>query len=189
MKLRTVFIIMLMCIASFGFAQSEEEEELYQNFWANGKEVGINVTNLAARFVPFNLATRNDDATQFIALKTKWYGETRAFIINFGINVKSENDEFNNKLYLGIGYEKRRNISENWKYVTGWELAATNFGKNAERFDSSPYLTISKAFGIEYHFAQNFYLSTEARLIVGRADDFKFLLSYPTSIYFNMLLE
>ncbi len=158
----------------------------YENFWANGKEVGINVTNLASRFIPFNLTDR-ENISQFIALKTKWYGNTRAFVINFGANIDNNGPDNLNKIFLSIGYEKRRNVSNKWKYTTGWELVATNL--NSSSIDNSPYLGISKPFGIEYHFYDNFYLSTEARLTFGFGEDFNFNLAYPTSIFFNMLLE
>lgn len=169
-----------------GKAQTSDTLE-FENFWANGKEVGINVTNLASRFVPFNLSGK-DDVNQFIALKTKWYGSgSTAFIINFGINVSDDNTDAQNKVFLSLGYERRRHISNKWKYVTGWELAGTNLGANNS--DNSPYLAICKPYGIEYHFFDNFYISTEARLLVGFGDGFQIKLSYPNSIFFNMLIE
>lgn len=167
-------------------AQTSDTLE-FENFWANGKEVGINVTNLASRFIPFNL-TSKDDVNQFIALKTKWYGSgSTAFVLNFGVNLSDENTEAQNKVFLSIGYERRRNISNKWKYVTGWELAGTNLGSSS--FDNTPFLAVSKPYGIEYHFFDNFYISTEARLLVGFGDGFQIRLSYPNSIFFNMLLE
>ncbi len=179
-------ILFITCLNSSSFCQ--EDTSGYENFWANGKEVGINVTNLLSRFVPFNL-TEKDDINQFIALKTKWYGKgSTAFIINFGIDIQDSNTDLQNKLFLSIGYERRRNISNKWKYVTGWEIAGTNLGSN--NFDNSPFLAISKPYGIEYHFFDNFYISTEARFLFGAGDDgIQFRVAYPSSIFFNMLLE
>jgi hypothetical protein len=186
MRLTILSFIFIVSNISYTFAQSSDTLE-FENFWANGKEVGINVTNLASRFVPFNLAGK-DDVNQFIALKTKWYGSgSMAFIINFGINLGDSNSDAENKVFLSLGYERRRNISNKWKYVTGWELAGTNLGNNT--FDNSPYIAVSKPYGIEYHFFDNFYISTEARLLVGFGDGFQIRLSYPNSIFFNMLIE
>jgi hypothetical protein len=186
--LRLLGTIALVSLSHIQLFSQEEDNLEYENFWANGKEVGINVTNLLSRFVPFNL-TGKDDINQFIALKTKWYGGgNKAFIINFGIDISENMDNDENKLFLSIGYEHRRNISNKWKYVTGWELAGTNLGTTD--FDNSPYLAVSKPFGIEYHFFDNFYISTEARFMAGVGGNGPiFKLFYPSSIFFNMLLD
>ncbi len=185
---RVLVIALLILISNYKVFSQQEDSLGYENFWANGKEVGINVTNLLTRFIPFNL-TEKDNINQFIALKTKWYGSgNSAFIINFGVDLNVNNTDFQNKVFLSIGYEHRRNISNKWKYVTGWELAGTNLGSNAN--DNTPYLAISKPFGIEYHFYENFYISTEARLVAGVSGDGpQFKLFYPNSIFFNMLLD
>jgi hypothetical protein len=159
------------------------EYEVYENFWQYGKEVGINVTPLASKFIPFNLNT-NNLGNQILALKTKWYGKTRAFIINFGFNLNSEEEI--SRLYLGLGYERRRNVSHRLKYTTGWELALWT-GDNPD--NEVPFVGLGKSYGIEYHFYHNFYISTETRLLIGVGDEFNLELVPPTSIYFNMLLE
>lgn len=164
---------------------NEDEYEEYENFWQYGKEVGINVTPLAAKFVPFNLSSGNL-GNQTLAVKTKWYGRTRAFIINFGFNLNTEQEVA--QLYLGLGYERRRNVSHRIKYTTGWELAAWT-GDNPDL--DAPFIGLGKSYGIEYHFFDNFYISTETRLLIGAGGDdgIGFELVPPTSIFFNMLLE
>ncbi|MBK8700191.1 MAG: hypothetical protein IPN29_11935 [Saprospiraceae bacterium] len=183
--MRILFTIILwakfLSISVTLHGQSDSSE--YENFWANGKEVGVNVTPLLGKFVPFNLTTQSLQ-DQVIAVKTKWYGEKRAFILNFGIDISSATD--NNQIFLSLGYERRRNISDRWKYTTGWEGILTTLSGNA---GDDPILGISKPYGIEYHFTDNFYLSTEARFILGFLDGPTLQISYPNSIYFNMLLE
>lgn len=163
----------------------QEDFEEYENFWQYGKEVGVNLTPLATKFIPFNLSSGNL-GNQILAIKTKWYGKTRAFIINFGFNLDSEEEM--EQLYLGLGYERRRNVSHRIKYTTGWELAAWT-GENPNL--DAPFIGLAKSYGIEYHFYDNFYLSTETRFLIGVGGDdgIGFELVPPTSIYFNMLLE
>jgi hypothetical protein len=158
-------------------------EEKYQNFWQYGKEVGLNVTKLASRFVPLNL-TNKSEREQIIALKTKWYGRKRAFILNVGFDLTSEESS---PIFISLGYERRRHISAKWKYTTGWEVFLGSLRINED--DIQPLLGISKPYGIEYHFNDNFYLSTEARLIAGAGDDINLKILYPSSIFFNMLID
>ena len=61
------------------FAQTiTSDTSEYQNFWQYGKEVGINVTPLLRKFVPFNLSPTNT-RDNLLALKTKWYGKETCF--------------------------------------------------------------------------------------------------------------
>jgi hypothetical protein len=178
---------MLSCIEMYCQDATNSEDtstEEYQNFWKYGKEVGVNMTQLAARFVPFNF-TNKAGTEQLIALKTKWYGNKRAFILNAGLDLGLNNET--NELFFSIGYERRRHISAKWKYTTGWEAFAGVI--TPAQSQNGPILGITRPYGLEYHFYDNFYISTEARLIVGAGQDFAFRLIYPTSIFFNMLIE
>ncbi len=180
---RITFFLFLLHLSQVN-AQGNKDSTEYQNFWQYGKEVGVNVTPLLRKFVPFNLSP-NNPLDNLLALKTKWYGKKHAFIINFGIDVNDNNDF--NTIFLSLGYERRRNISEKWKYTTGWEASLITV--NPSVFDDTPFLGVSKPYGIEYHFYDNFYLATEARFFMSVGDGINFKLFTPSSIYFCMLLE
>ena len=120
MKIRILAVIWMVGCASIHAQAIVDTTEQYQNFWKYGKEVGLNVSPLLRKFIPFNLSPTNP-VENLLALKTKWYGEKRAVIINFGIDVGDNN--ITNNLFLSLGYERRRNISEHWKYTTGWEVS------------------------------------------------------------------
>lgn len=183
MKSRSIIFFTFFTAQVFAQSTTSDTSE-YQNFWQYGKEVGINVTPLLRKFVPFNLSPTNN-RDNLLALKTKWYGKKLAFILNFGADLNDNNDF--NSFFLSLGYERRRNISEKWKYTTGWE--ASMITVNEDTFNDDPALGLSKPYGIEYHFYDNFYLATEARLFIGITDEPVFKLFLPSSIYFCMLLE
>lgn len=177
----------VVCILWWSFLSAQTDAdttEQYQNFWQYGKEVGLNVSPLVRKFVPFNLSPTNP-IDNLLALKTKWYGEKRAVIINFGIDIGDNNEA--NSLFLSLGYERRRNISERWKYTTGWEVTLITLNPTIN--SDAPSIGISKPYGIEYHFQDNFYIATEARFFVGALDGINFKLLVPNSVYFGMLLE
>jgi hypothetical protein len=183
--MKKILILIITASSLLSIKAQNENEEKYQNFWKYGKEVGLNLTELASRFVPFNLSNKSS-TEQIIALKTKWYGNKRAFILNAGIDIDDNSD--NNSIFLSLGYERRRHISAKWKYTTGWEAFIGTI--NPSQFQNGPLVGISKPYGIEYHFYNNFYISTEGRFLLGfNGDDTSIMLKYPTSIFFNMLID
>ncbi len=184
MKIQILAAICMIWGTSIQAQAIEDTTEQYQNFWKYGKEVGLNVSPLLRKFIPFNLSPTNP-VENLLALKTKWYGEKRAVIINFGIDLGDNN--VTNNLFLSLGYERRRNISEHWKYTTGWEVSLITLNPTLNNDD--PSIGVSKPYGIEYHFQDNFYIATEGRFFVGLLDGIQFKLLTPSSIYFCLLLE
>lgn len=184
MRALLFFILLLIQTMDVTAQTIEDTETTYENFWQYGKEVGLNVTPLIRKLVPFNLSPTLREES-LLALKTKWYGKKTAFILNFGIDASDGN--ISNSIFLSLGYEKRRNISEKWKYTTGWEVSMITL--NDSDLSDNPTLGVSKPYGIEYHFYDNFYLATEGRLVFGINEGPVLKLLLPTSVYFGMLLE
>ncbi len=164
------------------------EEDQYEDdpyFWSYSKEIGINFTPLISKFIPFNLG-QNDSG--IIGLKWKKYFSTRAFRINVGANVTSDEiDNGNPFLYLSLGLEKRYPITKDKKlaYTSAWDLFFS-----AEGQDGNPLFGISKGYGFEYHISKRIFLSTEAQMNVGldaeEVPAIQFRL--PTAIFVNVRL-
>ena len=79
MKIQILAAICMIWGTSIQAQAIEDTTEQYQNFWKYGKEVGLNVSPLLRKFIPFNLSPTNP-VENLLALKTKWYGEKRAHL-------------------------------------------------------------------------------------------------------------
>ena len=71
MKLHILLAIWMLWLTSLQAQIQEDTTEQYQNFWKYGKEVGLNVSPLLRKFIPFNLSPTNP-VENLLALKTKW---------------------------------------------------------------------------------------------------------------------
>lgn len=151
-------------------------------FWSHSKEVGINVTPLISKLIPFNL--RDSPNSNLIGLKTKWYHKKRAFIINFASDLS---EQFDNSFFLTIGYEKRHRVYKKFTYTTGFDFGL--YGDPDAIDFSGPFVLFSRPYGLEYHINEKIFISTEARFMIGLlVDDGIGLLKLrpPTSIFFNI---
>ncbi len=163
------------------------EEDWYEDdpyFWSNSREIGLNVTQLASKFVPFNFVERPEG---LIGLTYKKYYSKRALRVAFGANLTGkaeiENSSF---LHMSIGLERRYPITKDKKfsYTSGWEAAFTG-----DTVDAT--IGVSKIYGLEYHITKRLFLSTEAALSIGFDIDFGepiIRFSPPSSIFVNVRL-
>jgi hypothetical protein len=164
------------------------EEDQYEDdpyFWSYTKEIGINFTPLVSKLVPFNLG-QNDSG--LIGLRWKKYYSSRAFRINFGANVTSEEiDNGNPFIYLSFGIEKRYPITKDKKlaYTSAWDLAFSVEGEDGDGF-----FGIAKGYGFEYHITKRIFLSTEAQKNLGISSDnvIKVQFQLPTAVFVNVRL-
>ncbi|HMU02099.1 MAG TPA: hypothetical protein PJ990_00670 [Saprospiraceae bacterium] len=189
-------IILLVYIGTVISQESKEkvdssvyaEEDQYEDdpyFWSYTKEIGINFTPLVSKLVPFNLG-QNDSG--LIGLRWKKYYSTRAFRINFGANVSSDEiDNGNPFIYLAFGLEKRYPITKDKKlaYTSAWDLAFSVEGEEGEGF-----FGIAKGYGFEYHITKRIFVSTEAQmnLGIGSEEGIKVKFQLPTAIFVNVRL-
>ncbi|HMR86577.1 MAG TPA: hypothetical protein PKD51_00405 [Saprospiraceae bacterium] len=189
-------IILLVYIGTVISQESKEkvdssvyaEEDQYEDdpyFWSYTKEIGINFTPLVSKLIPFNLG-QNDSG--LIGLRWKKYYSTRAFRINFGANVSSDEiDNGNPFIYLAFGLEKRYPITKDKKlaYTSAWDLAFSVEGEEGEGF-----FGIAKGYGFEYHITKRIFVSTEAQmnLGIGSEEGIKVKFQLPTAIFVNVRL-
>jgi hypothetical protein len=163
------------------------EEELYEDdpyFWSYSKEIGLNMTSLLSKFVPFNLG---DNAAGLVDFRWKKYYGTRAFRLNLGAKIsdfESETDQF---IHLSIGLEKRYPLAKSKKvsYSSSWDI----FGQVNNGNDDG-LLGLSKGYGIEYHFTRRIYISTEANLRIGTGGDdgLNIIFDRPAAIFLHVRL-
>jgi hypothetical protein len=148
--------------------------------WSYSKEIGLNMVNLATKFVPLNF---NNSTIQHIAIKSRWYRRTKAVKIDFGANVASE-EEFDIEsqfFYLSFGIEKRRSIGQTkWSYTSSWEMTTE---ASPEVFS----LGVSRGYGIEYNLSKYMYLSTNTSFLFGIGGEGPVIkLLPPTSLFVNV---
>ncbi len=162
------------------------EEDLYEDdpyFWSYSKEIGLNVTGLASKFVPFNLG---DTDAGPIGLKWKKYYATRAFRVNFGTSINENSDLGFSSLYLSLGFEKRYPIAKSRKltYSSGWDGVLMIDSDN-----ESAFIGASKSYSIEYYFTKRLFISTEAALKIGIGDEVP-IVSFdpPVAIFLHVRL-
>lgn len=164
------------------------EEELYEDdpyFWSYSKEVGLNMTSLLSKFVPFNLG---DNSAGLVDFRWKKYYGTRAFRLNLGASVTDLDSDTGQFFHLSLGLEKRYPIAKSKKvsYSSSWDL----FGE-IDNLNEEGNLGVSKGYGLEYHFTRRIYISTEANLRVGFGGDSESLtinFERPAAIFLHVRL-
>jgi hypothetical protein len=163
------------------------EEDLYEDdpyFWSNTKEIGINITPLLSRFVPFNLGDKQPGALGF---QWKRYYAKRAFRFGLGANVTGfDQNDGNNFLFLSFGLEKRHPISKDKKltYSSAWDVVL-QVSENEDEFLAG----IAKGYGIEYHFTKRIFAGTQAQMILGSGANGPHIeFRLPTDIFIHVRL-
>ena len=147
--------------------------------WSDKREIGLNITNLATRFIPLNFNNLSD---QDIAFKYRKYRRTNAFKLDVGARI-SEDQSFDRQfLFFSTGVERRRNIwQEKWTYVSSYEFSIL-VGPN------EGFVGWGKGYGIEYSLNSNVFLSTQTSISIGALidDGFGIKFSPPNSIFLNI---
>jgi len=162
------------------------EEDLYEDdpyFWSHTKEVGLNVTPLLSRFVPFNFGDRTPGMLGF---QWKRYYSKRAFRFGLGANIGESTADSQNFFLLSVGLEKRHPISRDkkWTYSSSWDIII----QAAE--DEDLFLAgVSKGYGLEFHLNRRIFLGTQAQLIIGSGNDGpRIVFQMPADIFFHVRL-
>ena len=170
--------LFLWIMPSLVLCQNIKEKPTYP--WSGKTEIGLNMTNLTARFVPLNF---NNQSNQDIAFKYRRYRRTNAIKMDLGGRVSD--DELNGDrqfIFISAKNKKRRNIWENkWRYVSSFDFSILAGPANS-------FVGFARVYGIEYALTPNVYLSTQASLALGVGVDdgggFRFLP--PNSLFLNV---
>ena len=172
-----LIIFFSMIILNILHGQNLAEKPTYP--WSRKTEIGLNMTNLATRFIPLNF---NNQAMQDIAFKFRKYRRTNAFKLDIGARVTDDNSPERQFLFFGAGIERRRNIWENkWTYVSSFDF-------NVVAGPINSFIGIARVYGIEYAITPHVYVSTQTSLALGfnieNGGGFRFLP--PNSVFLNV---
>jgi hypothetical protein len=183
--MKAIFFITILFLAHIAKSQDTmslttiEEKPTYP--WSYSTEVGLNMTNLLTKFVPLSF---NNESIQMIGVKYRWYRRNRAIKIDVGASVDSDNgDQFRQQFFFfSFGVEKRRALGTNkFSYSSAWEMTL-----NANPNDF--FFGFSRGYGIEYHFSNYAFVSTQTSLTIGASDQSGLAVKLlpPTSIFLNV---
>lgn len=157
-------------------------------FFTKHKEVGLNLTNLIAQFIPFG--NNAPSAGPFI-VSFKSYGKKKtALRIGLGLNTfnsfsTTDRVSFN----VRIGYEKRRIINSKLTYINGFDfvILAGDIGNPVNNPDEEfGAVGLGIPLGIEYNIYPNLFLSIETLIFFGIGSDIIDLSTIPpTGLFLN----
>lgn len=173
MRNYTLFILFI-----FGFINifSQEVIESQEDYWKGSTEIGLDFTPLISSVIPFNLSSFED---QIVGFRYKRYYKKYAFKTNLGIDLNERNDR--NFFHFSVGYERRVPLKKKFYYTTGWMFGLTLDDVNGGEEIAGLYA--GHFYGIEYHFTERFFISTEAQLYTVFGDGLKIKFQAPVSIF------
>lgn len=188
--MKYIFWLLIGLYIPFLSAQDESssDSDLYVHnyapyYWSGTTEIGLNVTPLISKLVPFNLGSAN---AGLVALTYRRYYTERALRMDFGFNLSDRASDQNNLfLYLSLGTERRRPLGKKWHYTSSWDLLIT-----AENENETGILAAGKGYGIEYHFTDRIFLGTYANWYIGLnfEEGLEIKMNPPAAIFFNARL-
>jgi hypothetical protein len=134
---------------------------------ARHTEVGLNMTTLLSRLVPFGNAVPLGGPT---SLWLKNYKENKAF--RFGIGLQSSDDaEFKNGI-IRIGREKRKQLKNpKWSFTRSidflWAFGSFDTPQFMNITNNSTTIGAALGYGIEYYINESVFISTESTVFLG----------------------
>lgn len=153
-------------------------------------EIGFNMSPLLTTFVSIGQVQSANPPIAFTWKRIK--ENRRALRMGFGFNLRSETgfvEPNTNRFYFHIGFERRREISEKWKYYWGGDLLFNRENSFRERSLIGDGVGLGPALGLLYAFNEKISLSTESSMYLVFGDETSFSFIPPTSIYFNVQFD
>jgi len=167
---------LLCCLSVFLKAQSNKKTE-----------IGFNASPLLTTFVSIGQAQAANPPIGFTWKRVR--ENRRALRIGLGFNLRSETgflEPNTNRFYFHIGFERRRDITEKWKYYWGGDLLFNRENSFSERSLIGDGAGLGPVIGLLYVFNDKISLSTESSMYLIFGDETSFSFIPPTSIYFNV---
>ncbi len=157
------------------------------------KEVGLNMTSLISRIVPFgNQLPLAGPTTIYL----KKYNGSRAF--RFGLSLQASPDAVKLNTIFRVGVEKRKPLNEKWSFTR-----ATDFMWAFGSFDTPGFIPgdgdvqaigLGLGYGIEYNLNKFISISTESTVFLGLGNNgidgsiLNFKIIPPIALFLNVKL-
>jgi len=161
-------------------------------FWLQAQtskytELGFNTSPLLTTFISIGQVEASNPPVAFTWKRVKNNG--RVLRMGIGFNLRSETgfiEPNTNKFFFNIGFERRRNITEKWKYYWGGDLIFNRENNFRERSLIGDGVGLGPILGIRYVINDKISFSTESTLYLVFGDETFMSFIPPTSIYFNV---
>ncbi|MFZ4542632.1 MAG: hypothetical protein ACOYOA_01180 [Saprospiraceae bacterium] len=158
----------------------------------NYTSVGMNMTSLLSRLVPFGNGIPLAGPT---TLMLRRYSSNRAFRLALGLNSNLETDRANAS--LRIGFEKKKELNTKFVFTRGIDamLSAGSFNIPGFRFSNinSAFFGGLISFGLEYKLDKQISVGTETLLILGLENENDVALAFkivpPLALYLHANLN
>jgi hypothetical protein len=128
--------------------------------------VGMNVTTLLSRLVPFGDGIPLGGVTSVMMRR---YKDNRAFRMGIGLNASNDAERLNAS--IRIGNERKREINPRYTFTRGVDfmIASGSFNTPGFNFSTGGIATLGAAlsFGLEYNIDKHISIGTEALIFAG----------------------
>ncbi len=190
-------ILIFISILMFSFVligQEEVIDELMEDskfeFPYRYKMIGLNVTPLMSKLIPFNRTNPLVSGPYMMSYRA--YRGRNAFRFGLGANLSSET--FNNNsasLNMRMGWERKKSFYDNWSYSFGLDffVSGGSFNLVANGNNEDGAFGLGFVWGIEYFFNPKVSLNIETAFYMGGGDDgpvFQFIP--PVGLNLNFLI-
>lgn len=174
--MKKLFVAVLCCTTVFLHAQKTKRTEL-----------GFNTSPLLTTFISIGATQTSNPPIAFTWKRIRENG--RALRMGLGFNLRSETgfiEPNTNKFYFHIGFERRRDITEKWKYYWGGDILFNRENSFRERSLIGDGVGLGPVLGLHFMFNEKISLSTESSMYLMFGDEASFNFIPPISIYFNV---
>jgi hypothetical protein len=157
------------------------------------KVIGMNLSPLAAKFIPFKEA--DDQLAGPFQMRFKAYGPKNAYAFRFSMGIRilpDENGEpVDPQLNLAIGWERRRSLTQKWIYTRGMDFMLLAGDLNVPGNignEENAMVGFGPVWGIEYLMDRRLSIGVESTLFLGYSisqDVVVFNIIPPVGIFLN----
>ena len=190
-------ILLFINILIFSFAligQDEVLDELMEDskfeFPYRYKMIGLNVTPLMSKLIPFNRTNPLVSGPYMMSYRA--YRGRNAFRFGLGANLSSETFDNNSaSLNMRMGWERKKSFYDNWSYSFGLDffVSGGSFNLVANGNNEDGAFGLGFVWGMEYFFNPKVSLNIETAFYMGGGDDgpvFQFIP--PVGLNLNFLI-
>ena len=192
---KAILIFISLLIFSFALiGQDDVIDELMEDskfeFPYRYKMIGLNVTPLMSKLIPFNRTNPLVSGPYMMSYRA--YRGRNAFRFGLGANLSAETFDNNSaSLNMRMGWERKKSFYDNWSYSFGLDffVSGGSFNLVANGNNEDGAFGLGFVWGIEYFFNPKVSLNIETAFYMGGGDDgpvFQFIP--PVGLNLNFLI-